>query len=124
MITVTGDGSYVFGVPSSAFWVSQAYDVPTLTIINNNSGWNAPKQSTLLVHPDGAAVRQDRFWVTIGRGARYAEIAAAAGGAAAFQVDRLVNLEPSLREALTIVRGGRSAVLDVVTTPISGQVLS
>jgi acetolactate synthase-1/2/3 large subunit len=124
VITVTGDGSYVFGVPSSAFWVSQAYDAPTLTIINNNSGWNAPKQSTLLVHPDGDAVRRDRFWVTLGRGARYAEIAAAAGGAAAFKVDQLVNLEPSLREALTIVRGGRSAVLDVVTIPISGQVLS
>ena len=124
VITVTGDGSYIFGVPSSAFWVSQAYDVATLTIINNNSGWNAPKQSTMLVHPDGDSVRRDRFWVTTGRGARFAEIAAAAGGAAAFRVDRLVNLEPTLRDALTIVREGRSAVIDVVTTPISGQVLS
>ena len=124
VITVTGDGSYIFGVPSSAFWVSQAYDVATLTIINNNSGWNAPKQSTMLVHPDGDSVRRDRFWVTTGRGARFAEIAAAAGGAAAFRVDRLVNLEPTLRDALAIVREGRSAVIDVVTTPISGQVLS
>jgi len=123
VITVTGDGSYLFGVPSSAFWVGQTYGAPTLTIVNNNSGWNAPKQSTLLVHPAGTAKRRDRYWITTGAGARYADIAAAAGGAAAYRVTTRDALLPTLREALATVRGGRSAVVDVVTLPISEQVL-
>ena len=123
VITVTGDGSYVFGVPTSAFWVAQTYGAPTLTIVNNNAGWNAPKQSTLLVHPDGVAKRRDRFWITTGAGARYADIAAAASGAAAFKVQSRAALLPTLREALAAVRAGRSAVVDVVTRPISRQVL-
>lgn len=123
VITVTGDGSYVFGVPTSAFWVAQTYGAPTLTIVDNNSGWNAPKQSTLLVHPDGVARRRDRFWITTGVGTRYADIAAAASGAAAFKVESREALLPTLREALAAVRAGRSAVVDVVTRPISEQVL-
>ena len=123
VITVTGDGSYVFGVPSSAFWVAQTYGAPTLTIVNNNAGWNAPKQSTLLVHPDGVAKRRDRFWITTGAGARYADIAAAASGAAAYKVQSRAALLPALQEALAVVRAGRSAVVDVVTRPISRQVL-
>jgi acetolactate synthase-1/2/3 large subunit len=123
VITVTGDGSYIFGVPSSAFWVSQTYGAPTLTIINNNAGWNAPKQSTLLVHPEGNAKRRDRFWITTGTGALYADIAAAASGAAAFKVSRREELLSTLREAQAVVRSGRSAVVDVVTSPISKQVL-
>jgi acetolactate synthase-1/2/3 large subunit len=123
VITVTGDGSFVFGVPSSAYWVGQTYGAPTLTIVNNNRGWNAPKQSTLLVHPEGTAKRRDRYWITTGAGARYADIAAAASGAAAFRVSSRAALLETLREALAVVRGGRSAVVDVQTLPISEQVL-
>ena len=123
VITVTGDGSYLFGVPSSAFWVAQTYGAPALTIVNNNAGWNAPKRSTLLVHPEGVANRRDRFWVTTGAGAQYADIAAAASGAAAFRVHERDALLPTLREALAVVRAGRSAVVDVVTRPVSQQVL-
>ncbi|MEJ7686994.1 MAG: hypothetical protein WKG52_08395 [Variovorax sp.] len=52
-----------------------------------------------------------------------ADIAAAAGGAAAFRVERHARLTSTLQEALEVVRGGRSAVVDVVTLPISAQVL-
>ena len=123
VITLVGDGSFVFGVPSSAYWVSETYNAPQLTIIFNNGGWNAPKTSTLLVHPDGTARRNDRYWITVGAGARLADIAAAAGGAAAFRVSLAAELKATLQEALGIVRGGRSAVVDVLTLPISGQVL-
>jgi acetolactate synthase I/II/III large subunit len=123
VITLVGDGSFVFGVPSSAYWVSETYNAPQLTIIFNNGGWNAPKTSTLLVHPEGTAKRNDRYWITVGARARLAEVAAAAGGAAAFRVSKAAELEATLQEALAIVRGGRSAVVDVVTLPISGQVL-
>lgn len=123
VITVVGDGSYVFGVPSSAYWVAETYGAPQLTLIFNNGGWNAPKVSTLLVHPEGVAKRNDRYWTTIGARARLADIAAAASGAAAFRVSEFAQLQATLEEALTIVRGGRSAVVDVVLPRTSAQVL-
>ncbi|NUZ07942.1 thiamine pyrophosphate-requiring protein [Piscinibacter koreensis] len=123
VITLVGDGSYVFGVPSSTYWVTETYRTPQLTIVFNNGGWNAPKASTLLVHPDGTAKRNDRYWITTSARARLADIAAAAGGAAAFRVERASELAATLAEALACVRAGRSAVVDVVTLPISAQVL-
>ncbi|AEG92763.1 Acetohydroxy-acid synthase small subunit [Ramlibacter tataouinensis TTB310] len=123
VITLVGDGSYVFGVPSSTYWVGETYGAPQLTVVFNNGGWNAPKASTLLVHPQGTARQRDRYWTTTTARARLADIAAAAGGAAAFRVSRASELDATLRQALETVRGGRSAVVDVVLPPISGQVL-
>ena len=123
VITVVGDGSYVFGVPSSTYWVGETYGAPQLTLIFNNGGWNAPKVSTLLVHPEGTAKRRDRYWTTVGARARLAEVATAAGNAAAFRVEQLAQLDATLQEALATVRGGRSAVVDIVLPPTSAQVL-
>ena len=55
VVCLTGDGSFLFGVPSSAQWVARRYGTPALTIIYDNRGWAAPKFSALQVHPDGAA---------------------------------------------------------------------
>lgn len=33
---VVGDGSFIFGVPSAAFWISRRYKAPFLTIVLNN----------------------------------------------------------------------------------------
>jgi acetolactate synthase-1/2/3 large subunit len=123
VVTVVGDGSYVFGVPSSTYWVAETYGVPQLTVIVNNGGWNAPKVSTLLVHPEGAAKTADRYWITTTARARLADIAAAAAGAAAFRVSRCDELDATLAQALQTVRGGRSAVVEVMTPRISSQVL-
>jgi len=123
VIAMVGDGCFMFGVPSSAYWVANTYRTPFLTIIFNNGGWNAPKFSTLGVHPEGNAKRNDTYWVTVGEGARFAEIAAAAGDAEPFRVSEREKLGETLRRALQTVRGGRSAVVDVVVQRISSQVL-
>lgn len=124
VIALVGDGCYLFGVPSSAYWVSSTYQAPYLTVIYNNGGWLSPKASTLGVHPEGSAKRNDTYWVTIGAGARLADIAAAAGGAEAFRVSEPADLMETLHRALRTVRDGRSAVVDVSITPISTQILA
>jgi acetolactate synthase-1/2/3 large subunit len=124
VIALVGDGCYMFGVPSSAYWVSNTYRTPFLTIVYNNGGWNAPKYSTLGVHPDGTAKQNDTYWVTVGSGARFADIAAAAGSAEAFRVTAREELRQTLQRALQTVRDGRSAVVDVIVQKISSQVLT
>ena len=124
VISLVGDGSYIFGVPSSTYWVAGTYRIPHLTIVFNNGGWNAPKVSTLLVHPEGSAKTNDTFWINMNAGARPADAAAATGGAQAFRVSAPAELKETLRQAMATVRAGRSAVVDVVMVPVSAQVLS
>ncbi|HUW35801.1 MAG TPA: thiamine pyrophosphate-requiring protein [Rhodocyclaceae bacterium] len=124
VIALIGDGCFMFGVPSSAYWVSGAYQAPHLTVIYNNGGWNSPKLSTLGVHPKGDAKRNDTYWVTVGRGARLADIAAATGGAVAYRVSERRTLKETLADALQTVRAGKSAVVDVSIAPVSAQILN
>ncbi len=124
VITIVGDGSYVFGVPSSTYWVAATYQVPQLTIVINNGGWNAPKASTLLVHPLGRAQQSDQFWITSTRNSRLADIAAAAGDAHAWRVSNFSELSSTLDNALQRVREGQTCVVEVLTLPISAQILA
>ena len=81
VVCLVGDGSFLFGVPSSAQWVARRYGTPALTVIYNNRGWKAPKMSALAVHPKGAAAEADDFNVSFEPAADLPAIAAAAGGA-------------------------------------------
>lgn len=35
---VVGDGTYLFSVPGSVYWIAQRYNIPVLTIVLNNQG--------------------------------------------------------------------------------------
>jgi acetolactate synthase I/II/III large subunit len=61
VICTVGDGSYMFGVPTAAHYVSQSQNLPILFVIFNNGSWKAVRDATLHVHPDGWAGRHDRF---------------------------------------------------------------
>ncbi len=124
VITLLGDGCFLFSVPSSAYWVAGTYAAPHLTIIYNNGGWKSPRMSTVYVHPDGPAERNDTYFVSVGAGAKLSKIAEATGGAEAFYVEDRACLHETLRAALDTVRKGRAAVVEVRLAPISGQVLS
>lgn len=38
VVQIVGDGSYLFSVPSSVYWMSRRYNIPILTIVLNNRG--------------------------------------------------------------------------------------
>ncbi|QFU89006.1 thiamine pyrophosphate-requiring protein [Amycolatopsis sp. YIM 10] len=118
VVSVVGDGSYLFGVPSSAQWVARRYGTPTLTVVLDNRGWKSPKLSTLGVHPEGTAAERDDFNVSFEPEADLPGIATAAGGAWGRTVCRPDELEDALAEALGAVAGGRSAVLSVHLAPV------
>ena len=118
VVCLTGDGSYLFGVPSSAQWVARRYGAAALTVIYDNRGWAAPKFSTLKVHPDGAAAKADDFQASFEPEADLPGVAAAAGGAYAVTVDDPDELPQALRDALAVVQGGRSAVVSVHLPPV------
>jgi acetolactate synthase-1/2/3 large subunit len=114
VIALTGDGSYMFSIPSTVHWMARRYGTPFLTVIYNNGGWKSPKLSTLAMHADGFASRSDDLDLGFDPQSDYGGIAAAAGGAYARVVTRADEIEAALDAALHAVQvEGRCAVLDV-----------
>ncbi|KAK3074557.1 hypothetical protein LTR53_002911 [Teratosphaeriaceae sp. CCFEE 6253] len=113
---IVGDGTFLFSVPGSVYWIAQRYGIPVLVIVLNNQGWNAPRKSLQLVHPTGLGSKVDNAALNISFAPTpdYSGIAKAASGgecwaASAGTVEELARLLP---EAVEAVKGGRCAVLD------------
>lgn len=122
VVSLTGDGSYLFSQPSSVHWMSRRYKAPFLTVIYNNEGWNATKLNLLKQYPDGVAKQTDSYWVNFAQPAELAKIAEAAGGAYARTVSDPWELPEALHMAMEQVKKGKSAVVDVRLAKISQQI--
>ncbi|KAF9893947.1 hypothetical protein FE257_008918 [Aspergillus nanangensis] len=118
VIQIVGDGTFMFSVPSSGYWISQRYNIPILTIVLNNRGWNAPRASMLLVHPDGPGSRasNDELNIAFSPAPDYSGIARAASNNTIFaaKVSEAARLEGVLKEAIQSVQNGTTAVVDAV----------
>ena len=117
VVSLVGDGSYLFAVPSSVHWMARRYQAPSLTVILDNQGWKAPSLSTLAVHPAGE-LAAGGFAASFQPEADLPEVAAAAGGAYARTVTAAARLAETLGEAFGQVRSGRSAVVSVHVAPV------
>ncbi|KAK4150196.1 thiamine pyrophosphate enzyme, N-terminal TPP binding domain-containing protein [Chaetomidium leptoderma] len=117
VVQIVGDGTFLFSVPGSVYWISKRYNIPVLTIVLNNKGWNAPRKSLLLVHPDGLGSKATNEEINISFDPvlpDYAGIAKAAAGGDLFtaRVDKAADLDKVLKEAIEAVQGGQTAVVD------------
>ncbi|KAI5863318.1 thiamine diphosphate-binding protein [Durotheca rogersii] len=120
VVQIVGDGTFLFSVPGSVYWISRRYNIPVLTVVLNNKGWNAPRKSMLLVHPDGLGSKatNEEINISFDPVPDYGGIAKAAAGGEIFtaRVDKAQDLERTIREAIKVVQGGRTAVLDCKVT--------
>lgn len=114
IIAMTGDGSFMFTVPSSVFWMSRRYEAPFIQVIFNNRGWKSPKLSALAVHPDGYASKANSLDTSFEPAPDYVGIAQASGGAWGRKVTSVDEVDAAIAEAFEAVRIRRqAAVLDV-----------
>jgi acetolactate synthase-1/2/3 large subunit len=115
VIAAVGDGSYMFANPVACHQLSEALQLPVLTVVFNNGVWNAVRKSTEAVYPDGHAVRANRMPLTsLEPAPRYEMIVAASGGYGE-RVEAAGELPAALRRALDAVqREKRQALLNVV----------
>ncbi|KAI9376058.1 hypothetical protein BJX61DRAFT_539225 [Aspergillus egyptiacus] len=122
---VVGDGTYLFSVPGSVYWIARRYNIPVLTIVLNNKGWNAPRRSMLLVHPngDGSRATNEDLNISFAPTPDYSGIAKAASGGqiwagCAATVAELAKLLP---EAVQSVLNGTTAVLEAQLDGTDGK---
>jgi acetolactate synthase-1/2/3 large subunit len=114
VFSVIGDGSYMFGNPTPAHFVSAAYDLPVLTVILNNGMWGSVRKATLGLYPEGAAARMNRAPLTyLEPQPAYHKVVEASGGYGA-EVSTPADLPVALERALKAVEvEKRQAVLNV-----------
>jgi len=117
IVCLVGDGSFIFGAPSAALWMSQQYGAPFLTIVYNNRGWAAAQAATARQHPEGYAVRHRDFSSSFGDGVDLSAVALAAGGYGE-RVRSAADLGPAVERGRAAVREGRTAVVDALITPV------
>lgn len=115
VVATLGDGSYLFAVPSACHHASQMHGLPILVVIFNNGSWDAVKQSTLDVHPNGWAASTGTFPLSdLKPSPHFEEIARAFGGYGE-RVEAPEKLPGALERALRIVQEEqRQVTLNVV----------
>ena len=61
VIATVGDGSYLFNVPTSCHFVSQAYNLPILMVVFNNQCWGAVTRGSRVGSPRGLGGKNQPF---------------------------------------------------------------
>jgi acetolactate synthase I/II/III large subunit len=114
VITVTGDGAFLFGVPTSALMMAAEWGTPFLAVILNNKGYRASRLPVYGLFPDGASARRQTAVGTRFSWAPDYPALAAACHAHGERVEQAEDLVPALRRALEAVDAGRAAVVECV----------
>jgi acetolactate synthase-1/2/3 large subunit len=113
VVTVVGDGSFMFGVPTAALSLAAEADAPILAVVLNNDGYRASRLPVFELFPEGVSAGQgDAVGTRFRRPPDFAAVAHACH-AHGETVDDRGELVPALRRALKALEAGRSAVVDV-----------
>jgi acetolactate synthase-1/2/3 large subunit len=115
VICCVGDGSYIFGAPTAAHFVSRAHGLPVLFVVFNNRAWNAVKRAVQSHAPDGWAVRTGAMPLTELEPSPDYELVCRASGGHGERVEDPARLPEALERALRIVKDEkRQALLNVI----------
>jgi acetolactate synthase-1/2/3 large subunit len=120
VVQVIGDGGFHFSSPDSVYAVAQQYQIPVLTIVLDNGGWQAVKSAVQRVYPKGIAAETDRFQsrLTSGRQGERRDFSAVAKAFGAYGecVTEPDQLAAAIDRALAALDDGKAAVLHILVT--------
>jgi len=115
VITILGDGSYIFANPVAVHHASTMHKLPVLTIVINNAMWGAVRRATLGMYPDGEAAKSNKPpFIDLDDLPAFETICQASGGYGE-RVEDPQALPAALKRALTEVDNGRQALLNVIS---------
>jgi acetolactate synthase-1/2/3 large subunit len=117
VIAITGDGSFLFGVPTSALTMAAQWGTPFLTVILNNGGYRASRLPVYSLFPGGHSDRRGDAVATRFTHAPDYPALAAACHAYGTRAERAEDIVAALKRALAAVDAGQCAVVDAVIGP-------
>jgi len=113
-----GDGSWLYNPVLPGLMASAQYGLPVLIVVFTNGMYLSMRHNHRRVYPDGAATRTG-YQLGVGLSAQPdAAAVAAAAGIPGFTVAATRELAPSLEKAVATVRGGHSALVNVVLSTL------
>jgi acetolactate synthase-1/2/3 large subunit len=122
IVQVIGDGGFHFSSPDSVYAVAQQYQVPILTVVLDNGGWQAVKSAVQRVYPKGIAAETNQFQSRLksGRQGEQRDFSAVAKafGAHGECVREPDDLADAIDRCLAALEDGKAAVLHVHVTPL------
>jgi acetolactate synthase-1/2/3 large subunit len=111
VISLMGDGAFIYGCPEATLWSASFYQTPFLAIIYDNQGYGAIKglfREKYDVDNMGADIVTPPDYSLIAR----------ANNAYGRMVDDPADITQSLKDGLAAVRSGQTAVLDFKIEPV------
>ncbi len=81
VVAAVGDGSYTFANPVACHQMAAQLDLPVLTVVFDNQGWQAVRMATLAIYPQGHAAQAAEMPLTsLAPSPDYAKVIEASGG--------------------------------------------
>jgi acetolactate synthase-1/2/3 large subunit len=122
VVQVIGDGGFHFSSPDSVYAVAQQYQVPIMTVVLDNGGWQAVKSAVQRVYPKGIAAETNQFQSRLksGRQGEQRDFSAVAKafGAHGECVREPGDLAAAIDRCFAALEDGKAAVLHVHVTPL------
>lgn len=115
-VLTVGDGAWLYNPVLPGLMASAQYVLPLLVVVYNNGSYLSMKHYHVRAYPEGAAACQDHFLGFDLSAQPDAAAVATAAGAAGLTVSTTAQLAPPLETAMAAVRGGQSAVVNVLLT--------
>ena len=110
VVNFVGDGGFYFGNPSAVYAVSKQYKLPIFTVVFDNSGWNAVKEATLDMFPEGGAKAMADYKARLALEIEFAKVCESAGGHGETVLDSEA-LPGAVQRCLAAVKSGKAALL-------------
>jgi acetolactate synthase-1/2/3 large subunit len=113
VVSVLGDGAYMFANPTACHYTSQMQNLPVMTVIYNNALYGAVRRATLDMYGHGVAAEADGRLMAALPAPDFEKIMAVHGGHGE-RVERPADLPAAFARAAAAVRGGQQALVNVV----------
>ncbi len=113
VLSVLGDGAYMFANPVACHYVAQMQKLPVLTVIYNNALYGAVRRATLDMYAHGVASEADGRFLADLPAPSFEKIVAAHDGYGE-RVERPADLPAAFRRAADAVRNGQQALVNVI----------
>ena len=117
VVHFVGDGTFYFSNPTSTLAVAREYETPIFTVVLDNSGWAAVKESTLRMYPKGRAFTSNQFASLLPQGMDFAGVAEAAG-AYGERLSDPNDVDAAIARCLAALDAGRSVVMHARIAPL------
>lgn len=113
VVSVLGDGAYMFANPTACHYTAQMQNLPVLTVIYNNALYGAVRHATLDMYGRGVAAEADGRLLADLPTPSFEKIVAAHDGHGE-RVDKPADLPAALARAAAAVRAGQQALVNVI----------